>query len=44
MGDTGVIRVIRKCDETAIGEVITKYSRLLWSVAGGWSGFFVWHM
>ncbi len=34
MGDAEIIQAIRKCDEITIGEVITKYSRLLWSVAG----------
>ena len=34
MKDEKIIEAIRRGDETAIDHVITKYSRLLWSVAG----------
>lgn len=34
MGDARIIQAIRKRDEEAVEEVISKYSRLLWSVAG----------
>lgn len=34
LNDKETITAIRERDETVIGEVITKYSRLLWSVAG----------
>lgn len=34
MRDESIITAIRKRDETIIQEIITKYSRLLWSVSG----------
>ena len=34
MSDESLIAAIQKRNETVIHEIITKYSRLLWSVAG----------